>query len=114
MRRMTSWLALPLACHCSCGYHGMSWKGQPSWSTLIHRFSCIHWGFCLTSWVRQCKLTVRNLHTFGIIHMAMTLHLPHATSQLPVPLTPELLLAIHPDKGPIILDIAPRLAAWTG
>ena len=44
----------------------------------------------------------------------MTLHLPHATSQLPVPLTPELLLAIHPDKGPIILDIAPRLAAWTG
>src|ERR671933_472352 len=46
--------------------------------------------------------------------MAMTLHPPHATSQLPVPLTPELLLAVHPDKGPIILDIAPRLAAWTG
>jgi len=46
--------------------------------------------------------------------MAMTLHPPYETSQLPVPLTPELLLAVHPDKGPIILDIAPRLAAWTG
>jgi len=45
--------------------------------------------------------------------MAMTLH-PPKTSQLPVPLTPALLLAVHPDKGPIILDIAPRLAAWTG
>ncbi len=43
----------------------------------------------------------------------MTLHAPK-TAQLPVPLTPELLLAVHPDKGPIILDIAPRLAAWTG
>ena len=27
---------------------------------------------------------------------------------------PELLLAVHPDKGPIIVDIAPRLAARTG
>src|SRR5262245_8113931 len=39
---------------------------------------------------------------------------PAPTSQLPVPLSPELLLAVHPDKGPIIVDIAPRLAAWTG
>src|SRR5215831_11345538 len=45
--------------------------------------------------------------------MAMTSHAVKA-SQLPVPLTPELLLAIHPDRGPIIVDIAPRLAAWTG
>ena len=43
----------------------------------------------------------------------MTSHAVKA-SQLPVPLTPELLLAIHPDRGPIIVDIAPRLAAWTG
>jgi transcriptional regulator with GAF, ATPase, and Fis domain len=38
----------------------------------------------------------------------------HETAQLPVSLAPELLLAVHPDKGPIIVDIAPRLAAWTG
>lgn len=43
----------------------------------------------------------------------MTLR-PPETAQFPVPLTPELLLAVHPDKGTIILDIAPRLAAWTG
>jgi sigma-54 specific flagellar transcriptional regulator A len=43
----------------------------------------------------------------------MTLH-PPKTSQLPIPLTPELLLAVHPDKGPIIVDIAPRLAVWIG
>src|SRR5215475_13849823 len=44
----------------------------------------------------------------------MTLHQQHETAELPVPLTPELLLAVHPDKGPIIVDIAPRLASWTG
>src|SRR5436190_1290800 len=44
----------------------------------------------------------------------MTLHSQHETSQLPVPLAPELLLAVHPDKGPLIVDIAPRLASWTG
>jgi len=36
------------------------------------------------------------------------------TPQLPVPLAPELLLAIHPERGPIIVDIAPRLALWIG
>src|SRR5262249_27690620 len=77
------------------------------------RFACIHWGFCLTSWVRQCKLTVKNWRLFSVMHMATTLH-PAKTSQLPVPLAPELLLAVHPDRGPIIVDIAPRLAAWTG
>ena len=44
----------------------------------------------------------------------MTLQPQHETAQLPVPLAPELLLAVHPDKGPIIVDIAPRLASWTG
>ena len=44
----------------------------------------------------------------------MTLHAQHETSQLPVALAPTLLLAVHPDKDPIIVDIAPRLAAWTG
>src|SRR5712691_5353409 len=44
----------------------------------------------------------------------MTLQPQHETAQLPVPLAPELLLAVHPDKGPIIVDIAPRLASRTG
>ena len=44
----------------------------------------------------------------------MTLQPQHETAQLPVSLAPELLLAVHPDKGPIIVDIAPRLAARTG
>src|SRR5262245_62743351 len=44
----------------------------------------------------------------------MTLQPQHETAQLPVPLAPELLLAVHPNKGPIIVDIAPRLASWTG
>src|SRR4029453_1196837 len=44
----------------------------------------------------------------------MTLQTQRETAQLPVSLTPELLLAVHPDKGPIIVDIAPRLASWTG
>jgi hypothetical protein len=44
----------------------------------------------------------------------MTSQPQHETAQLPVPLAPELLLAVHPDKGPIIVDIAPRLASWTG
>src|SRR4029077_21152128 len=44
----------------------------------------------------------------------MTLQPQHETAQLPVSLAPELLLAVHPDKGPIIVDIAPRLASWTG
>ena len=44
----------------------------------------------------------------------MTLQPPHETAQLPVSLAPELLLAVHPDKGPIIVDIAPRLASRTG
>ena len=43
----------------------------------------------------------------------MTSQPQHETAQLPVPLAPELLLAVHPDKGPIIVDIA-RLASWTG
>jgi transcriptional regulator with GAF, ATPase, and Fis domain len=38
----------------------------------------------------------------------------YETAQLPISLAPELLLAVHPDKGPIIVDIAPRLASWTG
>ena len=41
----------------------------------------------------------------------MTSQPQHETAQLPVPLAPELLLAVHPDKGPIIVDIAPRLAS---
>ena len=44
----------------------------------------------------------------------MTSQPQHKTAQLPIPLAPELLLAVHPDKGPIIVDIAPRLASWTG
>lgn len=31
-----------------------------------------------------------------------------------MPLAPGLLLALHPEQGPLIVDIAPRLAAWTG
>lgn len=44
----------------------------------------------------------------------MTLHASSSTTQLPVPLAPGLVLAIHPQHGPRIVDIAPRLAAWTG
>src|SRR5213593_4439493 len=44
----------------------------------------------------------------------MTLHPQSETSKLPVSLAPELLLAVHSDKGPLIADIAPRLASWTG
>jgi transcriptional regulator with GAF, ATPase, and Fis domain len=44
----------------------------------------------------------------------MTLHPQSETSKLPVSLAPELLLAVHSDKGPLIVDIAPRLASWTG
>ncbi|MGE3540516.1 MAG: sigma-54 interaction domain-containing protein [Candidatus Tectimicrobiota bacterium] len=38
----------------------------------------------------------------------------HLAPQLPVPLAPELLLAVRPDHPALIVDIAPRLAAWTG
>ena len=48
------------------------------------------------------------------VQRVMTSH-PHSeTAQLPISLAPELLLAVHPEKSPIILDIAPRLASWTG
>src|SRR5207247_4124948 len=46
--------------------------------------------------------------------LELTVNPPPTPSQLPVPLAPESLLASHPDKGPIIVDIAPRLASRTG
>src|ERR671930_940069 len=80
------------------------------------REPCRRGGFYLTSRGRQCKLTEKypRRHTSSIVYRAMTLQPQHETAQLPVPLAPELLLAVHPDKGPIIVDIAPRLASWTG
>lgn len=38
----------------------------------------------------------------------------YTPSQLPAPLAPELLIAVRPDQPALIVDIAPRLAAWTG
>src|SRR5262245_52167469 len=72
--------------------------------------------FYLTSCGRQCKLTETppGGHISSIVLRAMTVQPQHETAQLPVSLAPELLLAVHPDKGPIIVDIAPQLASWTG
>lgn len=45
---------------------------------------------------------------------AMEQNLPTASQHWLVPLAPELLVSVHADRPPVIAEVAPRVAAWTG